>query len=310
MRGGTPLSQAVDMVVGTSIGGIIALGIALGVPAATIRESIQANGPRLFYDDGSLIVRKAINFGMGALSLFRPKYSSKTLRVISEVILGGKTMFEAVRPLAVSSVCVNHARPAIFRNYGPHAHNGLAVDAALATSAAPTYFAPHWIGEDKFIDGGLVANNPDIIGYMDAVSSFHVGYRDIVVVSVGALNYNLATASESSIVGGLLGNFGTFRKVRRAIAFTLEVQQELSSSLTREAVGDRYIRISSRPSKDIERVVQLDRADPTATKTLIALAKEDIAKVVNHSSIRLLTSGGQMAPQRWVNGKIMPVVTA
>lgn len=176
----------------------------------------------------------------------------------------------------------------------------------MATSAAPTYFAPHWIGNDKFIDGGIVANNPDSIGYMDAISRFNVGSRDIVVISIGALNMNMATKSANSGFNGLIPSLGSVGKMRKAISFTLEVQQELSSQLTRDAVGDRYVRISSRPSKDIEKVVQLDRADKVATRTLLALAKEDVAQAAGHASIRLLTSSGYVAARRWQAGKILP----
>ncbi len=36
------------------------------------------------------------------------------------------------------------------------------LDAALATSAAPTYFPMHTINNKRFVDGGLVANNPSM----------------------------------------------------------------------------------------------------------------------------------------------------
>lgn len=34
---------------------------------------------------------------------------------------------------------------------------------ALATSAAPTFFPPHCIGDRIYLDGGLIANSPDIV---------------------------------------------------------------------------------------------------------------------------------------------------
>jgi patatin-like phospholipase/acyl hydrolase len=34
---------------------------------------------------------------------------------------------------------------------------------ALATSAAPTYFPPHVAEGRTFVDGGLVANAPDLV---------------------------------------------------------------------------------------------------------------------------------------------------
>lgn len=118
MRGGSVLADAVDLVVGTSIGGIIALGVSFGIPASKIRAIIQERGPWLFYDNRSWVFRKAINFGADALSLFFAKYSSQRLGGIAKEILGDRTIFDALRPLAVSSVCVNLAKPQVFRNYG------------------------------------------------------------------------------------------------------------------------------------------------------------------------------------------------
>lgn len=43
------------------------------------------------------------------------------------------------------------------------------VDAALCTSAAPSYFPPHtfmYNGEERsFIDGGLICNNPSLAAH-------------------------------------------------------------------------------------------------------------------------------------------------
>ncbi len=41
-------------------------------------------------------------------------------------------------------------------------------EVAVATSSAPTYFAPARIGAHVVIDGGLVANNPAAVAYAQA----------------------------------------------------------------------------------------------------------------------------------------------
>lgn len=56
-------------------------------------------------------------------------------------------------------------------------------EAALATSAAPTYFPPVKIGERTLIDGGVFANNPSAIALAEARLMWP--NDEIVLVSLG-----------------------------------------------------------------------------------------------------------------------------
>ena len=44
------------------------------------------------------------------------------------------------------------------------------VDVAMATSAAPPYFAAAHVDGHRLIDGGVWANNPSVVGITEAVS--------------------------------------------------------------------------------------------------------------------------------------------
>ena len=45
---GGPIAAYFDLLAGTSVGGIIALGLAAETPASDIKESFESNGSRIF----------------------------------------------------------------------------------------------------------------------------------------------------------------------------------------------------------------------------------------------------------------------
>jgi len=67
----------------------------------------------------------------------------------------------------------------------------------MATTAAPYFFPPHNINMDvisgNFLDGGIWANNPSMIG-IDEALQFFVGkdkkYKSYDLLSIGNLNFN------------------------------------------------------------------------------------------------------------------------
>ncbi len=78
-RIGAPLASRFDLIAGTSVGGIIAIGIAGEVPAARIKETFERDGPRIFSE------RKPPSTAIGKLadvfrSLLSPKYDPGPLR--------------------------------------------------------------------------------------------------------------------------------------------------------------------------------------------------------------------------------------
>lgn len=300
-RGEVPLANSVDLITGTSIGGIIALGVSHGVKAKEIRAAIEENGPRLFRDDGGR-TRRAFQNSVGKLrGTVKAKYRSENLLSIVKTILPDKPLSSAKIPVAVASVCTNGARPKLFRNYG--GEDARSHDAAMATSAAPTFFDPYQIGNDFYVDGGIIANNPDVIGFMEAVGKFGVDPRDIVIVSIGATNLDLVTGSRKQSFTGLVPQIFS---LRRSISFTLEVQQDLARQQAEEALQGRYIRVTTRPGKDAEKFAQLDRADRPATQTLLAMANAEYENVRNQALMQLIENRARKRKIRWKGGQIVP----
>ena len=56
----------------------------------------------------------------------------------------------------------------------------------MATSAAPTFFPVYGHVEDsRFIDGGVWANNPNVVGIAEALRVLDISLSDIRVLSLG-----------------------------------------------------------------------------------------------------------------------------
>jgi hypothetical protein len=180
-----------DMICGTSTGGLIALGLALGIPAAKISQFYMEKGKEIFPNSKSRFLLVKQFFGAG-------KYSNKNLKQALQSIFGDKKLGDVECLLCIPSHSITHARPYIFKFDHPEGglgrdNNTLVVDIALATSAAPTFFPIVEISNHpgQFVDGGVCANNPAIVGLLEAIMHF-IGqdkqYDHIKMLSIETLS--------------------------------------------------------------------------------------------------------------------------
>ncbi|WP_165253121.1 CBASS cGAMP-activated phospholipase [Paludisphaera soli] len=210
-RLGRPIATSFDLIAGTSTGGIIAVALAMGLSAGDVVRMYQEHGNAIFTRRRRSRMRWAMDFlpnaflrkaGLDRDALWRSKYDAAALAHAVDTVLEGKTLEKAQHRLIVPSVRTSLGRPIVFRT--PHVPNQdrdrhlSARDVILATTAAPTYFPPHWISdphaEGQFVDGGLWANHPGMLAYVEAIRISQVCRRpedvpftpdDILVLSIG-----------------------------------------------------------------------------------------------------------------------------
>jgi predicted acylesterase/phospholipase RssA len=201
----------VDCFAGTSTGGIIALGLAAGLPPERLVKLYKDDAENIFKpfapDDkgvaesayyravtaalkkldetSALLPGRVIPGGWSDRSdgLFFPQYNAAVLRQVLERALGKDLTLGKLAPARAGLVTTFHLgksdqawRPVILHNLpaaDDDARLGRAmtvVDAALCTSAAPVYFAPHYVeGAGYFTDGGVFANNPGVAALATAL---------------------------------------------------------------------------------------------------------------------------------------------
>jgi len=172
-----------DLIVGSSTGGIIALGLGLGLRPKEIVEFYAKRGPAIFR--GLFGLRSA---GHWFLRKFPQQPLCEALQ--SSDVFGDRKLGDSKKPLVITSYNLGEDDVYLFKT--PH-HEHLKRDwkvpawkVALATSAAPTYFPPcRHVDGIRHVDGGLWANNPTLVGIAEAVSMFGVSLNEIAVLNLG-----------------------------------------------------------------------------------------------------------------------------
>lgn len=191
--GGNELVKHFDLVAGTSTGAILAIGLGLGLTPLEILTFYREQGPKIFPKN-----RKLRHW-------LKSKHESTTLRGVLQEIFGNRKLssdsccrlviptVRAIHGEAEAIVTAHCLDRTAFRDI-------TAVDAALASSAAPSYFDEAlWetsIATETFLDGGIWANNPILPALAEVVRHLKVPLDRIDVLSIGTMG-NEADFTES-----------------------------------------------------------------------------------------------------------------
>jgi predicted acylesterase/phospholipase RssA len=182
--GGANFIKHFDMVAGTSTGAILAIGLGLGLAPNQILRFYRDKGRVIFPGD-----RKLRHW-------FRSKFESQTLREsLAEVFGDHKLSTDSVCRLVVPTVRAVNGESEVITTAHSLDRSGFrditAVDAALASSAAPSYFdearVDDKIATQSYLDGGIWANNPVVPAIAEAVRHLEIPLDRIDVLSVGTL---------------------------------------------------------------------------------------------------------------------------
>lgn len=189
-----------DAFAGTSTGGLIALALADGLPVDSVIDLYRNQGGTIFEPnewfasdaDGR---EQALSRAIGELGTgpgFRSsQYTNAGLKRLAGKLFGSRRLSDLNRLVVVNSARLWKEQswvPASFSNAPANPYRDLPLaDAALATSAAPTYFPPYEISAyGYFADGGTFANNPAMTALAEALGGRYAsGVDDVHVLSLG-----------------------------------------------------------------------------------------------------------------------------
>jgi patatin-like phospholipase/acyl hydrolase len=179
---GHPIADYFDLIAGTSTGGIIALGLGLGLLPKEILD--------FYLKQGTTIFPSSQNWYTRAKHYVCTKYSGDPLEKCLREAFADRLLGDSRKRLVIPSFSALTGKIYVYKT--PHDQRfesdwrKPAVEVAMATSAAPSYFPPY-IGPSYIahLDGGMWANNPTGNAVVEAIGILGVRPQDIRVLSLG-----------------------------------------------------------------------------------------------------------------------------
>jgi predicted acylesterase/phospholipase RssA len=224
------------LVAGTSVGGILALGLGLGLSASEMETFLVDLGPGVFPPDQPATLR---------LLLGLVRYDPQPLREAVEKAFGKKTLADSQVRLLIPAF--DAGKPDIHIYKTAHSKRLMmdykmeAVEVAMATAAAPTYFPAYDSSKHMaLVDGGVWANNPVGLAVVEAVTLLEQSPDEVDVLSIGC--------TEETVDFKQRGHGGLFW-LRRGLFAAMHGQSQSALGMARHLTGrdkgtDRVLRIN------------------------------------------------------------------
>lgn len=287
------LGKGFDLITGTSTGAIVACALAIGKPMSEVVDLYREHGPSIFPHRISGMLSALFRaFFLGAWVV---RLGDVALRKALIDVLEGRTMLDVYQrrgiSLSIPTVSMKTHRAWVFKKTpvsGPRDELYPLVDVCMASSAAPIFrslaaiddpMAKHGL-KQVFADGGLWANNPILVGLIDALQSAAPG-QPIEIFSLGTCSrpegeHIPPRKVHRSMLGWKLGaDVAPLSITAQEFAFD-NMARFLSNILTNAGRPVKTIRF---PKKDVPAetmpFLALDDARKTAMERLIQQANSD-----------------------------------
>lgn len=268
------LGEHFDVIAGTSIGAILATGLAFNIPAKTIVSAFLSNGHAIFKKPPLYKIHRRL-----APGIFSNRYNADGLEKTIRAILGQSAdlPLQAV-PKNLLVVATNWqdgeaVLMASWEKSGPYKDVPV-IDVLRASSAAPTYFPAKNIKSVSMIDGGIVANAPDLLAVNLWMARYGLSPSDIDVLSIGTGGEVIRRLpKEKPLKSGTIGavlptNFGG----HDLFNVTLAAQESLALETCRKLLGAQHLRLDQVPSAEEAKILGLDKTGRKPNKTLARMA--------------------------------------
>lgn len=281
-----------DLIAGTSIGGILALALALEIPAARMVEFFEKHGDDIFQWRPSF-------FG-----ILRSFYAPMSLQKLLEQpdLFGDKLLGACKHPVIIPSINYSQGEPVVFKT--PHHadlrrdHLHRIVDVAMATSAAPSYFPRHRFNNCQYVDGGLYANAPGMLAVHEAETFFDQRHTDVWLMSIGTMSSKFTVSPKQGTAGGAMdwGRNRFWNMPKRLFGLSISVQETLAKKMLEHKLEERFLHVDEIPSDERAAVIALDNTDRYAREALFGAASETSKAWLSNPTFRTFLAHSPAKP--------------
>lgn len=307
------IGAAFDLICGTSTGAILACALAAGVPLDRVRHLYSHEGATIFPDP---IPKTDARGTIGELYIpllwkWAWKERSKAagcashLHAVLSEIFGEEDLGDVFnrRSIGLCIPTVNAVKhhPVVLKTpHIPEKHRDnkcKLADVCMSSSAAPIFLPLHPVedadepkSKQFYADGGLWANNPVMVGVIEALQVTE-GKRPIHVTSAGTCS--IPTGDPAAVMNPDWG-IAQWRAGVGIVEMSMSAQAagstyaatQLAQSLRKCGLSIDVIRLPEQARSPQEcSAIGLDRSDETAIHTLLELARRDADEI--HSQVLL-----------------------
>lgn len=286
------LGLGFDLITGTSTGAIVGCALAVGRPMSEVVKLYREHGSKIFPHRIAGKTSAAFRATQGARYV---RQGDKALREALHAVLGKTTMLEVFVgrgiSLSIPAVLMSEHRAWVFKRTprsGVRDDHYPLVDVCMATSAAPIYRSLAAINDPNapdgpqqvFADGGLWANNPIMVGLVDALTIAEP-HRPIEIFSLGTCprpegeHLDAETAHRSMLDWSLGADVASLSISAQEFAFD-HMARLLSNAITNCGRPIRKVRFPNKPvPASMMPYLALDDTRPEAMDRLIQQAHTD-----------------------------------
>jgi hypothetical protein len=267
-----------DLIAGTSTGAILALGIALDVSLQDLVDFYRTKSAMIFQPRRFSGLRRG------------PRYQQESLRKCLTEVFQKKELRDTEKRVVITASALDRFNHRVFTNIPSMSGTDgslSAVEVALASAAAPTYFSPvkPESEERSYADGGMWANSPALLALLIANYHLDVPLADIRLVSVGNGHFPGGTSPGDAARLRPL----SVASVRTVLQLMWGCQASFADEFTNAMLApDRCISVDV----PLERQIQLDDVK-AALELLPALAEKEAQQVAPRVAQLLFTGEGR-----------------